>query len=268
MTRYQPAPTSVRIRDIARWWPLVLVVMLIAVGGAVWSERRQVPSYSATTNVVLVPLPQWEETFLGTSLLHSAGDAARTTSTAAAMLSSSRAAILASDYLDNGWTPDEVAAAVTVSPVQDSNLVLIAAQARERDRAEKLAEGYAKAVLENRWHVIAAELDARIATINDSIAASPNNPNVAAQYQLMQTLQLARDGGSDFTMKVDSTSPAVQVDQMSFTQLVSLAAVGGLCVGLFAAAGAAMMRRRMGQAVDAAPDPVPPARVHASSEGL
>jgi capsular polysaccharide biosynthesis protein len=267
MTRHKPEAPSVGLREIIRWWPLVVVVTLIAFGGAMWSEARQVQTYSATTTVLLMPLPQWEETFLGTSLLHDTGDAARTTSTAAAMLDSPRAAALTADYLGSGWTPDSVAEAVTVSPRADANVVEVVAQARQADQASKLSEGYVKAVLENRWKTIASELDARITTIKDTISATPDNPNVEAQYQLVQTLQLVRDGGSDFTMKIDSTSQPVQTEQLSLKKTVALATVGGLCVGLFAAAGAALLRSRT-RSPAVTSTKATPSPVHSRSEGF
>jgi hypothetical protein len=115
--------TSVGIRDIVRRWPLVIVLMLIALGAAFWSDSRQVPSYTATTRLVVVPLAQWDETFLGTSLLRDAGDASRTATTVAAELNSVRAATVAADYLGGDWTPDSVAAAVKVSVFEQTKVL-------------------------------------------------------------------------------------------------------------------------------------------------
>ncbi|ORA26996.1 hypothetical protein [Mycobacterium aquaticum] len=242
------------IREIARWWPLVVAVTLIAVCGGVWSSSRHVSTYTATTRVVLATLPQWEDTFIGTSLLHESGDVERTTATAAAILSSRRAATLAAEYLGGDWTPDSVAEAVKVAPLQDANVIEIVAKARQPALAAKIAEGYAKATMQDRWRTISAELDKRIAAMSAEIAAGPpDSSHVRDAYTALRTIQLIRSGDFDPTMKIDSTSAPVEVAQMSTMSTAAVAAAGGLCVGVFAAIGAALLRRRMGQPAASSP---------------
>ena len=67
MTKSRHLRRSIGVRDVARWWPLIVVVTLIAVGGTLISHSRQAPSYTATTRIVVV-LAQGDDTFLGTAL--------------------------------------------------------------------------------------------------------------------------------------------------------------------------------------------------------
>jgi capsular polysaccharide biosynthesis protein len=253
MTELEQDSLWVRLREILRWWPLVLVVTLCAAGGAIWSQSRQTPSYTATTTLSVVPLAQWEETFLGTSLVRDSGDATRTAATAAAELNTRRAATVAADYLGNGWTPDSVAAAVKVSPADSTNIIEVVAQSNDADEVVKLAEGFAEANLADRWRKIAAELDARIALINGAgVVAGPNADQVLAR---LQTLKMVRATGSDPTVTIDSTTLAVLEKRMPAWAFVALATAGGLCIGLLAAICMARLPRRIDQSSRETPLP-------------
>jgi capsular polysaccharide biosynthesis protein len=249
----------VGFRDIIRGWPLVIVVMMIAVGAAYWSTGRQAPSYTATTRVMVVPLAQWDETFLGTSLLRDSADATRTADTVAAELNSIRAATVAADYLGGGWTPDKVAGAVKVSVFEQTNVLEIVARSGDADTAAKLAEGFALAIQADRWKTISAELDARIASISEDLAsatgtgrdgANVTNPTADAASTRLQTLKMVRASGADPTMKIDSTILATQDEQLPIWVVLGLATAGGLFVGLLAAAGVALMRRSVNRPTD------------------
>jgi capsular polysaccharide biosynthesis protein len=267
MSRQESERTSVSLREIVRWWPLVVVVTLIAVGGAIWSATRQVPSYTATATAVLVPLSQYDETFFGTDLLRETSDPSRTTATAAVVLNSARAATVAADYLGNGWSPDSIASSVSASPLEGANVIEVTAQQREPDQAAKLAEGYVKATLADRWRTISAQLDTRIAAVSSSIAATPGDPNLGDLYARLQSFKSVRAGSSDPTMKFDSTSAPVRVAQLSMATTVTGALLGGLCVGLFAAVFAAMLRSRISRQAE----PIaahPPTEANAASQGL
>jgi hypothetical protein len=236
--------------------------MMIAVGAAYWSTGRQAPSYTATTRVMVVPIAQWDETFLGTSLLRDSADATRTADTVAAELNSIRAATVAADYLGGGWTPDKVAGAVKVSVFEQTNVLEIVARSQDADTAAKLAEGFALAIQADRWKTISAELDARIASISADLAAAtgtgrddPNvtNPTADAASTRLQTLKMIRASGADPTMKIDSTILATQDEQLPIWMVLGLATAGGLFVGLLAAAGVALVRRSVNRPSDEPP---------------
>ena len=256
MTEPNNDRASIGFREIVRRWPLVIVVMLFAVGAVFWSDHRQAPTYTATTRVVIVPLAQWDETFLGTSLLRDSGDATRTAATAAAELNSIHAATVAADYLGLGWTPDKVAASVKISVLEQTNFLEIVARSDDAGTAAKLAEGFARATQADRWNRISAELDARIDRVSAELAAAANaggdnsrgsNPVVDAAAARLQMLRMVRDSGADPTMKIDSTVLATQDKKMPIGVILGVATAGGLFVGLLAAAGVALMRRRVNQ---------------------
>lgn len=259
MTELRPQQAAIGIREIVRFWPIVILVMLIALGTTFWSERRQVPSYTATTRVVVTPLEQWDRTFLGISLLRDSGDATRTAATAAAEMNSPRAAIVTSDYLGSGWTPESVAAAVKVSAFEETNVIEIVAQSDDADKAEKLAEGFANATLADRWKTISTQLDASIAAINqnplDAGIGADNGTNAFAEKraEVLQALTMVRDAGSDPTMRIESTSLPVRSKQLPIWVVMGVAAAGGLFVGVLVAIGMARLPRSKIELSDEAP---------------
>jgi hypothetical protein len=251
VTQHRHGQTSITIREVVRLWPLIVVTALIAVGSTAWSQSRQTPSYTATTRLVVVPVPQWDKTFLGTSLVRDTGDAAQTAATTAAELDSGRAATVVADYLGSGWTPQSVKSAVHVSTFEETNVIEVTAESGDPRSAVELADGFAKATLADRWKTISAELDSRIAAFIDGSAAGPlagtgtEDARRAADQALarLQTLKMIRNGGGDPTIRIDSASRAEKIQQLPAWVIFGLATAGGIFVGLLAAVGTAMLRR-------------------------
>jgi capsular polysaccharide biosynthesis protein len=239
MTRHNAR--ALRVRDVLRWWPLVILPAVIAVAGALWSVSHQQPTYTATTRLAIFPLAQWDETFLGTSLVRDGGDPKTTAATTASLLDSWGAATVTADYLGSGWTPEAVDGAIKVSAVPDTNVIEVVAHSSDPGAAQRVSEGFAKATLADRWRTISTELDARIAAVTGTTAADPNAGEASAH---LQTLTLIRQAGVDPTLRIDSTSPAVETGHLSAVVVVGVAAVGGSAVGLLTALGVAQLRRR------------------------
>jgi len=239
MTRHE-AP-SIGVRDVLRWWPLVVLPALIAVAATLWSASQQPSSYTATTKLMVYPLAQWDETFLGTSLLRDGGDAKITAATVAASLDSRRSAATAAAYIGDSRTPEAIDSAVRVSALPETNVVEITAHSSDPKVAEGLAEDYAKAVLAERWRTISTELDTRIAALSVTTAADPNAGEASTR---LQTLTVIRQAGDDPTLRIDSTGAAVEDKRLPVAVMMGLAAAGGAAVGLVCAMAAARLRRR------------------------
>ena len=227
-----------RTREAIRWWPLIVLLVLISVGAAVWSASQQHSTYSATTKLEVVPLAQWDETFVGTTLVRDGGDPKRTAATAAAVIDTRAAADATARLLGNGWTPEAVDAATKVSADQNANVVDIVSTTGDPDVAVRMANEFAHAILDERWHAIAAELDARIASVPPGKSASDT---IAARRQAIADV---RQGGTDPTLRMASTSPAVENPRQRIVVAAGLAALGGAVLGLLAAFGMVELRRR------------------------
>lgn len=232
---------SIRLRDIVRWWPLLLAAMGVALLSAVWAHAHTAPSYTATTKLMVVPLPQWDETFLGTDLVRDSGDATRTAPTLASQLKSEHFAEVAARELGGDWTAESVSSAVVIIPEGQTNVIEITAQASNPDAATRLASGYTNAAIADRWQTISAQVDTRIAAIAGNALTGAGdqggaNPAAVEQASRLRTLAVVRDTRADPTLRISATGPALRKAQMSIPVTVVLAVLGGLFVGGLAAA--------------------------------
>ncbi|SEH50260.1 Chain length determinant protein [Mycolicibacterium rutilum] len=223
MTRHQARGFDVRA--LIRWWPLIVLPALIAAAAAYWSVSHQSPSYTAATRLAVVPLAQWDETFLGTSLVRDSGDAHSTAATTAELLDS----------------PEPVGRAITVSAVPDTNIVEVTARSASPHEAEQVSRTFVDDVLADRWRTIAAELDARIAALSVTTPADPNSGEASAR---LQTLTLIRQAGADPTLRIVATGAAVEEPRLPTVVILALAALGGAVVGTLCAFVAVRLRAR------------------------
>ncbi|MFH8656254.1 hypothetical protein [Streptomyces afghaniensis] len=231
---------AVGIRDVVRWWPLVVLTTLAAVVASVVALGPRAPSYSSTARMPVTPLAQSDETFLGTSLVRDAGDANRTSSTLARLLDSHRVALETAQSLGGNWTPGSVRSAVDVT-VGETNMIEITARAADPDQAVRLARTFAQTALNDRWQTISAQLDRRIAFATRNTAA---DPNAGEESRRLQLLTFVRESGADPTLSIDSIGPAVRVKEMPAAVMIGMAAVGGMFLGVLGAVGIERVRRR------------------------
>jgi hypothetical protein len=138
--------------------------------------------------------------------------------------------------LGGGWTADSVRDSVDVKPVGNTNVLAITARRADPALAERLATAFAKSALGVRWRTIAGELDDRIA----ALTARPGD-----RGSELRALDAVRRGGTDPTLKLEGTSPAVAADELSGAVVVVLALLGGLFLGALAALGIGRLGRRV-----------------------
>lgn len=245
--------TSALVRNARRWWPVVVLPALIAASAAWWSVDRKEPSFSVVTTLVTVPLAQWDETFLGTSLVRDTGNPGTTATTLAAVLESQRALATTADELGDGWTPAAVDRSVTAAAVPETNLVEVTVRAADREVADRISEEFVDAVLADRWETIADELDQRIAALRLISAADPDAGEAATR---LQTLTVVRRSGADPTLRVGVVERAVEEGGVPGIVVVAFAALGGAAIGLLFALGAAQVQRRRSVPTDPSDDAV------------
>ena len=71
---------------------VVLTTLAFLAAALLWLSFARTPSYEATANVLVTPLPQDDEIFRGLQLLRDSGDPTRTMQTAASLMTSPEAA--------------------------------------------------------------------------------------------------------------------------------------------------------------------------------
>ena len=238
--------------QIVSRWPVVLLIALVAVAAALVASLSRDASYSAKVELLVTPLAQYDETFLGTSLVRDAGDAARTASTVAATLDSRAVDAETAARFGEGWSADRVADHVDVGALDDANVVEVSGRASDRATAARLATTFAEAALDVRWEVISTELGQRIAVLDDLADATGGEPALLRDREL---LAATRRSGHDPTLRLQDVEPRVSEEGLGTPLLVVLALIGGLVLGALAALLASSAVRRPGDGAVAPTDP-------------
>lgn len=139
--------------------------MLAALLGAVLFLVMRSPSYEASADILITPLPQDDQTFLGVQVVRdSAADPTRTMQTAANLIDTPQAAQLAAKRLGAGWTYQSVGAATDVQPKGESNILTISAKVGSSPAdAARVANAYARGALDSRAATLKTQIAAAIA---------------------------------------------------------------------------------------------------------
>lgn len=138
------------VRAVAARRVLVLLVTLGAVAASVLAVALRSPEYKARAELLINPLPQEDQTFLGVRLLRDSGDPTLTAKTAAALIKSQQAARRTARRLGGGWTPERVLQSIEVKPQGQSNLLDVNAKAERPDEAARLANVFVTESLDAR----------------------------------------------------------------------------------------------------------------------
>jgi capsular polysaccharide biosynthesis protein len=235
------------LAGVRRNWVIVVLVVVVALAAAGAALARRTSSYGATATILLTPLPQYDQTFLGTGLVRDSGDATLTASTVAQLLDSPTIAHRTARRLGGSWTTSSVRSAVDVKPIANTNVIAVAAHASSQYRAESLAYRYAKAALEVHWRAVAKQLDDRIRILEAVARSTRGSSDVANDLAAVRGLRL---GGSDPTLTFRHVRAGGRTET-SAVVVIALALLGGLVVGVLAALGIESLRpatRRPGTA--------------------
>jgi capsular polysaccharide biosynthesis protein len=224
--------------DIRRHWLIVVLVTVVVVAAAGVSLARRSPSYKASATILVAPLPQFDETFLGTGLIRDAGDASLTASTVAQLLSSPAIARETANRLGAGWTAASVVSAIDVKPISNTDVIAIDARAGGREQALALATAYAKAALRVHWQSLVRQLDERIRILVTVSRSAGGNSDLVHDLAIVRAL---RRGGFDPTLTF-RYSKAEGRAGASVGTIVFLALVGGLILGALGALGIERVR--------------------------
>jgi capsular polysaccharide biosynthesis protein len=230
-----PEPLAALARAVRRFWWVVVLVTLLAVGAAALKLSARTSDYRASAQLLILPLPQYDQTFLGTSLLRDGGDPKLTAATAAQIVHSRAIAADASARLGGRPAADSVLTSVSVTPSTDANVLRVSAQDGRRAGAVRLANAYVAAVLVERWRTISPELERRLAALESRRSQLGAGTGTGTDDQLA-AVRDALAGGADPTLKVlQPAASAVAESRTSTALILILALVGGAFLGLLAA---------------------------------
>lgn len=214
---------------------VVLITTLLA--ALLWMALRP-PTYEASAQLLINPLPQDDETFLGLELLRDSGDPTRTAQTAASLIESPRAAARAAQELGPDWDAAEVVDNVSVEPEGQSNILAITATADDANEAARVANTFTEAALDVRNRDLRRDVNSAISETRDNLEAL--GPDSAAATELAARLDrlVAVNAQGDPTMTLSQPAvPPTDSKGAGTVLIILLSLIGGTAL----AAGTAMV---------------------------
>lgn len=208
----------------------------------VWLSTRE-KEYEATAQILVTPISSDNQT--GLPLLTDSIDPTRTLQTAATILDSPRAALVAAESLP-GWSPGALGAATELSAQGDSNVVAVTAKTTSAASAGAVANAYARAALQVRGDALRAQVDTQIAGLEARRRAlASSDPGGAATLagQIAQ-LDSIREGRDPNFSLLQEAGPGAATGS-SPVMIVGLALVAGFVVGVGAALLLEQLDRRV-----------------------
>jgi len=209
------------------------VILLCLLGAGAWLAYRT-PSYRATAEILVSPIPTEDESLVGLPLIRESQlDPQRAAVTAAPLLDSPAAARLAAADLDLS-DPGAVSSAVTVTAVPDSSLVRVSAEGSSANRAAAVANAYAEAALRVRDRFLAPQVRAAIQDTEEdleSVSSATGAEANALAARLAALRSIARSGDPTLAL-ARKASPGTPQDTPRVEVLLVALLAGVMLAGL------------------------------------
>ncbi|MCW3008755.1 MAG: hypothetical protein JWP17_3381 [Solirubrobacterales bacterium] len=211
-------------------WIVGLIVLTTLLAGIAWSQLRS-SDYQATAQVLVTPAADDPAT-IGLPVLTESVDPTRTLTTAATILTSPRAAVLAARQLGGGTSVAALRAAVAVAPQGNSNVVAITAKSPDSAQSARIANAYTTAALAARAETLQAQVKTKLANVRArQKALAADTATAATLAGEASTLQSIAEGQDPNFSLLQSASPPVASSGPATALIVVLALLVGLALG-------------------------------------
>lgn len=215
---------------------MVAIVAVTLVSAFVGMAQRET-TYKATADILLTPLPQGDQTYLGLQLLRESNDPTRSAQTAAALIDSPQAAQATAGRMGPGFTRSRVQESIEVEPKGQSNIVAVSATAPSPALAARLANTFVEEALRARTAALREQAARLIATLE-----SDTTPETRQRVARLRSLA----AGSDPTMSLSQAAQRPSEPEGRKAWLVILlAGIAGFAIASGAALLAEFANRRM-----------------------
>ena len=223
---------------------VVLVTLAVLAGAVAWLALRPA-SYEATAQVLVTPLAQDDQNFIGLEVLRDSGDPTRTVQTAATLVQSQAAADAAAKRLGAGQSGGDVFDSVTVEPQGESNVLAIKATASDPQLATRTANAFARAALGLRDEALRRQIGSALTQARDRIKGQPTGgPEATELAQRIGELEAARRQG-DPTLSISSPAATGERVGAGPPVVLFLALIAGLALGSGVAVLMELFERRV-----------------------
>jgi capsular exopolysaccharide synthesis family protein len=232
------------LRAVRTHLPLVILVALAVLALGIAYSQLRTPSYGASAQMLVNPLPDEDTTLIGLPFVRDTGDPPRTLQTAATLIDSPRAALLTAQRLGDGWTQRKVAKAVEVTPQGQSSIVDVTATAESAEEAAHVANVFVRAVVDSRRRTLRPQIDEAIASARAQLSRlAPGAPSAQTLAERVRRLEDVRE--NDPTLSISQVaSPPPSASGVGLPLILAMSLIGGLALGIGAALVADMVRPR------------------------
>lgn len=238
------------LRAVSRHLRLVLLITVLALSAAVLTITRMGSTYEASASILVSPLSGTDASFLGIGALRDTGDPTRNVQTAAALVDSPAAAVIAARGMGAGWNTGRVQKAITVAPRGQSNVLAITAQAGTPQDARLLANRYATAAVSSHGAAVQRQVAQELVGLNGRLKLLEHFSPTSSQTQDLATrvtqLQALSNLGGDPSLSLTQfAQDPGSATGASHVLILALALMAGLTVGGLAALATEFFNRRV-----------------------
>jgi Mrp family chromosome partitioning ATPase len=220
-----------------RRWAVVIVVLCMT-AAAIYALALRNGSYGAQSEVLVTPLQQQNDAFLGLGLIRDvSADPTRAVETAASVLDTPSAAAKTARAMGRGWTTAKVQSATAVKPVGGTNLVAVTADADKASAAERLANTFAQIAVSEHQSAVEGRVRRRLVRLSSEIADRGNVTNPAAQITWEQQASLRallRADDPNFSVIKEATLPSSPAGLAAAPTIVAAGLLGAVLAVAFA----------------------------------
>jgi len=200
--------------------------------------------------VLVSPLQQGDANFVDTGVVLDTGEPVRTVQTAAALIDSQPAAQTTAATMGRGWTAARVQGAVSVTPLGQSEVLNVTAQASTAKQAAILANAFASTAVDYRAMIVQRNIRAQLSELSTRLnqVAGTGIANVSLAQQLatrIAALRAAQVGGGDPTLAVTGLARTGSPTGASHSLIILLSLIGGFAIGSVAALAMDFFNRRV-----------------------
>jgi len=233
---------------------LVLAAVLAAIGGHLAWRAVSTPRYEATAQLLVNAISADDDRFLGLPVIRETPrEPTRAIETAAALLHSPQAAERAARSLRSTSTVEHILDVVSLEPQGQSSVIAVTATASTPDRAQRLADAFARAALLERSDELQRAATTQIPEVAAQLEALGKTSSAGASElrERLNALRGLRDEG-DPTLSLSQPARAPQdASGPSSTFTLLLVLLGGFVIGSIAALARTVFTRSVRDEDDA-----------------
>jgi capsular polysaccharide biosynthesis protein/Mrp family chromosome partitioning ATPase len=233
------------LRALRERWLIVALVFFGAISGAVIYATTTPPVYEAQAQLLISPVS--DPNLTGVSLIRTSSDPSRDVQTAARLVGTLDVATRTKRMIGAADSPQELLDHLRVEPVAGSDVVAVIAQASTARTARRVANSFARAVIEDRTARLQAQLARAIPRLQALIRRLPSGDSTASKaladrLGALQTLV----GGPDPTVTLENLAGTPTAPKSPRKALsIAAGAVLGLLLGMGAAFAADALDSRL-----------------------